>query len=125
MISKKATKSFIESLRELRISREHSLGDFSKMIGMDSYQYSKLERGVIKLPEDSEIRRWLDTLGLNQNTPFYRSMLTQAKFDRDNFKPIVVDEEFISSHIPFAPWLLNDPDARLKLRKVIIEAWTP
>lgn len=64
----KNLQKFGNILKELRIRREITLREASRLTNYDPSNWSKIERGKISPPSNEKIlRKWAEVLGLNKN----------------------------------------------------------
>lgn len=75
----KNLKKFGQKLKKLRIAKNLSLREICKLVGYDSSNWSKIERGIISPPANKQIlSRWAKVLGLKLGSSDYENFADEA-----------------------------------------------
>lgn len=93
--------SFGELVKELRISQNKTLRQFCLDHGHDPSNWSKIERGVNRPPNDeATLARWARQLGLKQGTEGWQDFMDQAAIARGQLPKAVLNDEELLAKLP-------------------------
>ncbi|MGO8670245.1 MAG: helix-turn-helix domain-containing protein [Capsulimonadaceae bacterium] len=102
---------FGEHIKRLRLDRDISLRAFCAASGVESSNYSKMERGLLPPPsEPAKLEPFRIALGLPKDDPEWRELTRLASIDRGEIpRHILTDKELVGKLPAFFRTLEGDP----------------
>jgi transcriptional regulator with XRE-family HTH domain len=90
---------FGEFIKKRRLDQEISLREFCRLMGIDPSNWSKVERGIIKPPQDEEkLKRIAEIVKIEFGTPLWQEMKDRAKIDVGSIpEDICLDSRVLNS----------------------------
>ena len=115
------SKHFGEYLRELRISKRLSLRDVCRAAEYDPSNWSKIERGILPPPSDTEtLEHWSTALELKADTPEHQAFLDNVSLSKGMIPKDILEQENIMEHIPaFFRTLRGQKPTKEEIEKLI------
>jgi len=75
--------SFGKMLRQIRVDKNITLREFSRTIGYDPSNVSKIERGITPPPATIVLKTWAEALNLKPNSGEYQEFMDSASLARN------------------------------------------
>lgn len=90
---------FGEIIKSLRLERNLGLREFCRHLSMDASNWSKIERGVLAPPQDTEkLEQIMKVLDIAKDTEIYNELMDKAAIDAGIIpKDILTDREILNS----------------------------
>jgi transcriptional regulator with XRE-family HTH domain len=93
--------NFGENLRKLRLSANLTLRDVCKIVNYDPSNWSKVERGVMAPPKDSEIlESWAKALKLAAGSREYNQFMDEVKVAQGSIPEDILADANIVDYLP-------------------------
>lgn len=112
---------FAEFLKSLRLSKNFSLREICKIVDYDPSNWSKIERGVIAPPSNTEVlKKWAIVLGLSKKSEDFEKFMDYASIAQGIIPHDIVSDEDIVSHLPaFFRTLRNKKPTKEEIDRLI------
>jgi len=91
---------FGEYLKRLRCQQGFSLRDFASLIGVDSGNLSKIERGILKPPADKKLEIYASSLGIEFGSEHWYEFFDHAAVSRNTIPADIAGDEGIREVMP-------------------------
>lgn len=87
--------------KELRAKKRLGLRDFCREVEYDPSNWSKIERGLAKPPNNPEtLGKWARAVGLKPDTPEWQEFLDRAALANGDVPPDLLANEDLVSRLP-------------------------
>jgi len=118
---KKVVDMFGEFIKSLRIERDIGLREFCRRLSIDPSNWSKVERGILAPPQDSEkFDQIAEILGIDKNSEVYIELIDKASIDAGIIpKDILSDRETLNSLPMFFRTIRSEKPTPEELEKLI------
>lgn len=118
---KEVVNMFGEFIKSLRIERDIGLREFCRRLSIDASNWSKVERGILAPPQDSEkFDQIAEVLGINKNSQLYIELIDKASIDAGIIpKDILSDRETLNSLPMFFRTIRSEKPTPEELEKLI------
>jgi len=92
---------FGEFIKARRIEKGLTLRNFSKLIGMDPSNWSKIERGMFPAPQESErLKTIAQVLDIPEDSPSWHEMKDKAEISAGMIPKDILSDSEISKSLP-------------------------
>jgi len=112
---------FGEFIKALRLERDIGLREFCRSLNWDASNWSKIERGVLPPPQDSEkINQIAKALGISNDSAVYSEIVDKAAIDAGIIpKDLLSDQETLNSLPMFFRTVRSEKPTPEELEKLI------
>jgi len=117
----KNLKFFGKLLKELRIKKELSLREVCKLVGYDSSNWSKIERGMISPPSDKKVlMSWAKALGFLKNSQDIQKFVDSAQIAQGIIPQDILSQNNAVDYLPaFFRTMRNAKPTREEIDRLI------
>ncbi|MBL7141779.1 helix-turn-helix domain-containing protein [Patescibacteria group bacterium] len=117
----KNLKKFGRLLKELRIKKELSLREICRLVGYDSSNWSKIERGLISPPSDKKVLiSWAKVLGFSKNSKDIQKFVDSAQIAQGIIPQDILSQKNAVDYLPaFFRTLRNTKPTKGEIDKLI------
>ena len=112
---------FGEFIKSLRLERDIGLREFCRLLSWDASNWSKIERGILPPPQDSEkLDRIAKILEISEDSELYSEIMDKAAVDAGIIpKDLLEDQEILSSLPMFFRTVRSEKPTPEELDKLI------
>lgn len=120
MAAKRGKSRFGEFLRSMREERQITLREFCKKADLDPGNYSRIERGIVPPPQDTDaIKHYTDALGVKKGSEEWQKLIDLAALDKGIIpSDIMSDGELVENLPAFFRTLRGQKPSEEEMRKL-------